>query len=135
MRESSSRTLDLKTDASRGKPFVGHRQSEILDTRVLSAVAGQPRERAMLARATAEARTALEDAAVAAAQAAARARSVATVLDEALAVLAAAERAVSSAPHEEPALRSQIGGLSPREQEVLAMVAEGCSNKAIAEAL
>jgi DNA-binding NarL/FixJ family response regulator len=88
-----------------------------------------------LAKATVEARTALENAAVAAAEAAARARSVAVVLDEALAVLAAAEGAVSPAPRDESALRGQIGGLSPREREVLAMVAEGRSSKAIAEAL
>jgi DNA-binding NarL/FixJ family response regulator len=102
---------------------------------VFSAAAGQPRERATLARATAEARTAVEDAAVAAAEAAARARSVAAVLEKALTALAAAERAVDSAPRRPAERQGPIGGLSPRQQEVLAMVAEGHSNKAIAEAL
>ncbi len=93
------------------------------------------RERTTLIRAAAEARTALREAAAAATDAAARARAVAQVLDEALAALKAAEAGqgftrapvgVSSLPTAE---------LSPREREVLALVAEGRSNKAIAEAL
>ena len=123
------------TDARQGQSFVRRRQSEFQDTRAFSVVGGRPHEQAALARATAEARTALEDAAVAAAEAAARARTVATVLDEALMVLAAAERAVDSAPLRPAERHGPIGGLSPREREVLAMVAEGHSNKAIAEAL
>jgi DNA-binding NarL/FixJ family response regulator len=101
----------------------------------LAASGRLPRDRSALAWAAAEARTALEDAAVAAAEAAARARTVATVLDEALTVLAAAERAVDSARPRASESRGPIDGLSPREREVLAMVAEGRSNKAIAQAL
>ncbi len=98
--------------------------------------AGTPQDRAALLRATADARTALRDAAVAATEAAARARSLAALLDETLAALAAAERT----PVPVPALAASPPDtnplpLSPREWEVLALVAEGRSNKAIAAAL
>lgn len=92
-------------------------------------------ERILLLRAAAQAGTALREAASAAADAAARARSVAQALDEALAALEAADG--GQAPR-----RSSLNGsprptavLSPREQEVLVLVAEGRSNKAIAAAL
>jgi DNA-binding CsgD family transcriptional regulator len=94
-----------------------------------------PPDHAALLRATAEARNALRDAAVAAANAAGRARSVAEVLDEALAVLTDAETAPSAAFPPGNASRQTTVALSPREKEVLALVAEGRSNKAIAEAL
>jgi DNA-binding CsgD family transcriptional regulator len=74
-------------------------------------------------------RAALLDAATAAADAAARARAVADALDEALAELTV-EQTISpetSSP--------MVDLLSPREQEVLALVADGCTNKAIAETL
>lgn len=96
---------------------------------------GTPPDYAALLHATAEARNALRDAAVAAAIAAVRARSVAEVLDEALAVLADAETAPSADFPPGNASRQTTVALSPREKEVLALVAEGRSNKAIAEAL
>lgn len=81
---------------------------------------------ASLAQATVEARAALEEAAIAAAAAAERAFSVAEALDDAIAGLSdeAPARPVGTS-----------ATLSPREREVLALLAEGRTNKAIAEAL
>ena len=94
-----------------------------------------PSERAALARAAVEAQHALREAAAAAADAAAHARSLADVLDEALADLPRVEKSRGNLPHLAiPASPAAIP-LSPREREVLALVAEGRSNKAIAEAL
>ena len=75
------------------------------------------------------ARSALEDAILAAAEATQRAMRMAEILDEALAALEAAD-GVADAPRTPP-----VTQLSPREKEVLALVAEGHTNKAIAEAL
>jgi DNA-binding CsgD family transcriptional regulator len=91
-------------------------------------------ERGELRRATAEVKIALEEAAAAAAEAAQRAMDVAVELDEALARLESlrvAPREVGSAAQASPA----VDGLTPREREVLALVAAGRSNKAIAAAL
>lgn len=89
-----------------------------------------------LKQATLDARSALQEAAVAAAVAAQRAFAYAEKLDEALAALQRAERAPVSIPKASRALGANVAGdLSPREREVLALVAEGRSNKATAEAL
>lgn len=74
-------------------------------------------------------RSALQDAATAAEDAAARARSLADALDEALADLAVEQ---TTSPE---ATSPTVDLLSPREQEVLALVTAGCTNKAIAETL
>lgn len=87
-------------------------------------------------QATLDARNALQEAAVAAAVAAQRAFTYAEKLDEALAAL---HRIEATGPALAPsAATSGVAlpdSLSPREKEVLALVAEGRSNKAIAEAL
>ena len=83
-------------------------------------------EPATLARATAEVRFALEQAANAAEEAAAYARAVANVLSS------LSERALPAPVPRTPCAENP---LSPREREVLSLVAEGRSNKAIADAL
>lgn len=96
---------------------------------------GDVRAGVSLALAAAQARGALLDAASAAAEAAERAQAIAAVLDEALALLAGAREAGPGAPALLAPAPSEIDGLSPREREVLALVAEGRSNRAIADAL
>jgi DNA-binding CsgD family transcriptional regulator len=94
-----------------------------------------PPDRLDLVRAAAEAHSALADAVIAAAEAAVRARSVAAMLDETLAVLTDARPASDRMHPQAVASRHETDSLSPREREVLAMVAEGRTNKAIAAAL
>ena len=95
-----------------------------------------PADRATLDRITAAAQAVLDEADFAAAAAAGRARSFAEVLDEALALLDEVEQQpiASSNAAAQPATR-EPSLLSPRERDVLALVAEGHSNKDIAEAL
>jgi DNA-binding NarL/FixJ family response regulator len=85
-----------------------------------------------LKRATLDARNALQEAALAAAVAAQRAFAYAEKLDEALAALQRTEMAAPALP---PSAAISSESLSPREKEVLTLVAEGRSNKAIADAL
>jgi DNA-binding NarL/FixJ family response regulator len=97
---------------------------------------GGAQQRTTLVNAAAEARTALHEAARAAAEAATRARTVADELDAVLASLREQEcgLTIESRPGK-PIAPEGAASLSPREQEVLALVAEGRTNKAIAEAL
>ena len=71
----------------------------------------------------------------AAAEAAARALSLAERLDEALRTLTAQESSPALAPALPAISSSATDALSPREREVLSLVAAGYTNKAIAEAL
>jgi len=93
-----------------------------------------PQDAAAIARA-ADLRAELREAASAAADAAARARSVADLLDEALAALNDADIAPSLVPIPVSSARHEADRLSAREREVLVLVAEGRTNKAIAEIL
>ena len=93
-----------------------------------------PQDGAAIARA-ADLRAELREAASAAAEASASARSVADLLDEALAALNDANIAPALVPIPLSAARREADRLSAREREVLVLVAEGRTNKAIAEAL
>ncbi len=92
-------------------------------------------ERRHLVAAALAARSALRDAAAAATEAADRARTIADDLDAALADLKRS-KALPDPDPVRPAPSSHAAfTLSPREREVLALVAEGRSNKEIAAAL
>ena len=90
---------------------------------------------AMIGPAAVDAWMVLRDAAVAAEEAAARARSLAALLDETLAALKDVGTAPVIAPTAWAAVPREADALSPREREVLALVAAGHTNKAIAAAL
>ena len=92
-----------------------------------------PADRLSLARAAAEAQRELEAATAAAELAVARAHALSQQLERALDVLARSEAHSSGGRNDDQA--ASWARLSPREREVLALVAEGRSNKAIATAL
>lgn len=85
-------------------------------------------ERATLIRASQEARLALEATIAASTEAVQRARTVSALLDARLAEVR--REAVLAEP-----VPDDLAILSPREKEVLALVAAGHTNKAIADAL
>jgi DNA-binding NarL/FixJ family response regulator len=96
---------------------------------------GTPQERAALLRATADAQSALQDAVAAATEAAQHARSLSVLLEQATDVAALRAGLLSGSPPHAVEASDPSKSLSPREREVLALVAEGRSNKAIAAAL
>ena len=104
-------------------------------TSVPSARTGGVADRVALQRATVEVRGAVEDAVAAAALAAERARAVAAMLDEVLAALTTADGPPGPCRATPNRALKQVAALSLREREVLALITEGRSNKAIAEAL
>jgi DNA-binding NarL/FixJ family response regulator len=85
-------------------------------------------ERATLIRASQEARLALEAIIAASTEAVQRARTVSALLDARLAEVRRETVLAAPAPDD-------LAILSPREKEVLALVAAGHTNKAIADAL
>ncbi len=92
-------------------------------------------ERHHLVAATLAARVAVRDAAAAATEAADRARALADHLDDALAALKSGKALPGPDPVRPAPWSHAAFALSPREREVLALVAEGRSNKEIAAAL
>lgn len=97
-------------------------------------VSGLSRDDTTLMHEAAKARTALREAAAALTEAATHAHSLAALLEEAH--VAPAEREPAVQIPSPPTVAPRVGGaLSPREQEVLTLVAAGRTNKAIAEAL
>ena len=104
--------------------------------RIFADLYGAPADHAALARAAAAARATLGEEAFAAETAQGEAFSFEELIDEALAGLEEAELGLGNGEFG-PADRAprEAGPLSPRELEVLALVAEGRSNKAIAAAL
>ena len=83
----------------------------------------------------AAARTSLGEEAFASAEAAGRALSLTAIVDELLAALEDEEGVIATWTQGAGLTRQPGGPLSPREREVLALLAEGLSNKAIAAAL
>ena len=110
-------------------------RSAAVGGRQLIDVFGAPQDRAGLAQAVAAARETLGEAAFAAAEAAGRALSFDALLDELLAVLEDGRGALATWTRVRSTSQQPDNLLSPREREVLALVAEGRSNKEIAEAL
>jgi DNA-binding NarL/FixJ family response regulator len=102
-------------------------QSAAMDLRTL------PSDRQSLARAAVEAQRELLAATEAAEHAVARAHALSLQLARALEVLHRTEG--PAVPHQTVEQGEPWSRLSPREREVLSLVAEGRSNKAIAEAL
>ena len=92
-------------------------------------------DRVTVLHAYAEMRFLLRNTALAAGEAAGQARLLAALLDDVLSGVTGAELAADDADFAGVAFRREMPGLTPRERDVLALVAEGRSNKAIAEAL
>lgn len=94
-----------------------------------------PHEQVVLMQATAAAQSALQDAVMAANEAARRARLLSALLEQATDVAVSRSSLPSGFSPRALAVPDPTKSLSPREWEVLALVAEGRSNKAIAAAL
>jgi DNA-binding CsgD family transcriptional regulator len=125
---------EIATGSERDTPAIAASRTAPRRDGDSAVLAGTTHRNGVPGRVPTEMITALQDAARAATVAAERARSVATVLDAALALVAAAQVSRTAVA----ALSDRSPGralLSPREQEVLALVAAGRTNKAIAVAL
>jgi non-specific serine/threonine protein kinase len=92
-------------------------------------------ERAAFERGASTARIALGDAAFAAAEEAGRSLSLEQAMAEAAAFLASVAEQPTPVPSVAPADRGPAAGLTPREREVLRLLAEGLTDREIAGAL
>ena len=97
--------------------------------------AASPRERVAGPHADSEMRLVLREAALVAAQTALHARSLTALLERLLTTVTTPVPPADCAEPVGGTFRLETAPLSPREREVLALVAEGRSNKAIAAAL
>jgi predicted ATPase/DNA-binding CsgD family transcriptional regulator len=110
-------------------------RSKAVGGRTAIDVYGAPPDRAAFERVVAGARATLGDDIFAAAEAAGLAHSFEALLDELLSALADGERALAAPSWRATPSRHSGDLISPREREVLTLVADGRSNKAIAEVL
>jgi DNA-binding CsgD family transcriptional regulator len=115
-----------QTAPERGAPW---------DDRARSTRPGMPRNQVAVRLAAVEMRSMLHEAALMAEKAAVQARSLAALLDDVVAGVSDLAPVADDADCAGVGIWPEAPALTPRESEVLVFVAEGRTNKAIAEAL